>query len=526
MTPRSRSREELEHTVEVLRRTAGAGAPRTAIAELQLSVLLRREGDLAGARQLAGRAVRKLRKALGEEDRRTLAATMELAWALLASGKTAEGEQLVSSVHATTERLCGDKEPTTAVALTNLALARRARGDLDGARRMQEKATETLAATLGRDDPVALAAEGNLAAIAGVAGDRSRAQAILERILRARRKQLGKEHPLVLETESNLAGVYRAGGELRKAQAIQEHVVDVLESHFGKNHPSTVGASGDLAVTLAAGRSDSGVQLGRQVFGARREMYGRSHPQTIQSMLTISRAARGRRGRRGRLARGFGEDAVVAAGAALGPRHPDTMRAYDELADLLEEQDEPKAAATARAKGTGMAAEARAPVDNLAGTLTAEDAFIEGDFTQRPLELPPVPRDVVTRTGHVELKPARPLKVGEKLAVEVFTDRAPAVKGRAESELQIFVPPAIRELLLDVWLVTSRHLEVEGPAIRRLTVDRDIDRSKPVRFRARVIAGRDEFSEDPELRVSFSYSGWPSGRVTVPVRLAESRSIR
>ena len=29
----------------------------------------------------------------------------------------------------------------------------------------------------------------------------------------------------------------------------------------------------------------------------------------------------------------------------------------------------------------------------------------------------------------------------------------------------------------------------------------------------------EEFPEDPELRVSFSYNGWPSGRVTVPVPL-------
>ncbi len=519
MTPHSRSREELERMTELLRRTVGAGDPRTATAELRLSTLLRGEGDLAGARRIAARALAKLRKALGEDDPRTLAAATELAWTLLASGKLAEGERLLNSVHRTTAQLYGANGPAAAVALTNLALTRRARGDLDGARRMQEEAVRTLGTSLGCDHPVTLAAEGNLAAIAGVAGDHEGARTILERVLSTRREQLGANHTLVLATEANLAGVFRATGDLPRAQAMQEYVVGALETRFGKAHPSTLGATADLAVTLAARRTARGVTLGKRVLTGRRKMYGTNHPQTIQSMLTVSRAARGRNTS---LAAGIGQEAVQAATEALGPRHPDTLRAFDEYADLLEEQDAPMAAAAARAKGTGLAAEARAPVDNLAGTLTAEDEFVEGDFIQRPLELTPIDqRDVVTRTAHVDLKPNRPLKLGERLDVAVFTDRAAIEEGKAQTELQIVVSLAIHTLILDVWLVTSRHLSLVGPAIRRLTIERDVDRSKPVRFRARLTGGREEFPEDPELRVSFSYNGWPSGRLTIPVLLDE-----
>ena len=168
------------------------------------------------------------------------------------------------------------------------------------------------------------------------------------------------------------------------------------------------------------------------------------------------------------------------------------------------------------------------PIENLAGTMMANNDFVEGDFTQRPLELTPLyHREVITRTAHVEggSIPTTKLAVGDRMTVVVFTDRAPADSDKGETELQIVVPLEVRELALEVWLVTTRHFAVDGSSIELLTIERDVDRSEPVHFSVTAVAPANEFSEEPEVRVSFSYNGWPCGRVTRPVPLVERAPV-
>ena len=66
----------------------------------------------------------------------------------------------------------------------------------------------------------------------------------------------------------------------------------------------------------------------------------------------------------------------------------------------------------------------------------------------------------------------------------------------------------------------SRHFELDGEPVRRLLLQRHSDTSDRLHFALRVAQPRDEFPEAPELRVRFSYQGWPCGGVRLEVPLA------
>jgi hypothetical protein len=64
--------------------------------------------------------------------------------------------------------------------------------------------------------------------------------------------------------------------------------------------------------------------------------------------------------------------------------------------------------------------------------------------------------ELVRRTAHVELDPARPIQPGDKFDVAVYVDCA-ALGDEGTGELAMKPPPGVTNLTLRAWLVVSRH---------------------------------------------------------------------
>jgi hypothetical protein len=82
----------------------------------------------------------------------------------------------------------------------------------------------------------------------------------------------------------------------------------------------------------------------------------------------------------------------------------------------------------------------------------------------------------------------------------------------------------VTDLTLRVWLVVSRHFDIEGDAIRPLRLDLREPSSALLVFRVRAAHAEEYRDEEPEARVFFSYLGWPSGEVRLPVPLVQPAS--
>ena len=185
----SRARKELQHTIELLSQSVGADDPRTALAEVRLSVELRNDGDLVGARQIGKRAAKardvawqgRAAHPRGGDPARLDSARLR---------KAGEAARLLHEVHSRNVRAHGERSPVAAVSLANVALAERASGNLDAARSDQEAAVAILKATLGTAHPMTLSAESNLAAVVGAGGDSEAAERVLWGVFETQRAEL------------------------------------------------------------------------------------------------------------------------------------------------------------------------------------------------------------------------------------------------------------------------------------------------------------------------------------------------
>jgi len=84
--------------------------------------------------------------------------------------------------------------------------------------------------------------------------------------------------------------------------------------------------------------------------------------------------------------------------------------------------------------------------------------------------------------------------------------------GEQTEDVVLQAPRDIKKIELDVLLVTSPHLAVDGPYAKLLTIERNLPNSEPIQFDVRVVN-----LEEPgpvTLVAQFLYGGWrPCGRV-------------
>lgn len=296
--------------------------------------------------------------------------------------------------------------------------------------------------------------------------------------------------------------------------------------------------------------SDEGFELAHRIFDERITTLGRDHPQTLNSLILLARAT----GRRDiRQAVELGRQGAQLSEQVLGRGHVDTLGAYEHLAELLDEGGDREEAVhlrtenlALRAADEGIIGDAQPPIENLAGTLTeplirpepmvhiegarTRGVVLESDFegAEEPVEDTGTPQatggeELVRRTAHVELDPAHAIQPGDHFDISVYVDCA-APGGIGTGELVLEPPPGVTDLTLRVWLVVSRHFDIEGDAIRPLRLDLREPSSPRLVFRVRAAHAEEYRDEEPEVRVFFSYLGWPSGEVRLPVPLVQPAS--
>jgi hypothetical protein len=262
---------------------------------------------------------------------------------------------------------------------------------------------------------------------------------------------------------------------------------------------------------------------------ARTEQLGNDHPQTVHAMRYLARAASEHEPG---LALQLGEDAANLSANTLGRGHPDTLNAFDEFAQTLERRGDADGARSIREHNralidsAGIVGSAPPPIENLAGAVSASEAFVEGDFTPVPAAaaLPEARTDIVARTAHAELDPPRDVHPGERFALVVYLG-PPEEDGPGSAPVVIEAPTGVDELALVAWLIASRHFEIIGKLVLPLMLDRRVDESPRLRFDLHAAHAPDAFAEPPELRVRLSYNGWPCGEVQLLVPLTSTERV-
>jgi len=123
--------------------------------------------------------------------------------------------------------------------------------------------------------------------------------------------------------------------------------------------------------------------------------------------------------------------------------------------------------------------------------------------------------ELVRRTPHLDLIPDRPLAPEMTIVVEVYTDEEPAKSGERSLPVVARFPPGINTLNVAVRLATTGHFIVDGPAIKKLVLERKVARSKTVQFnvRARAAPALAQIEGPAIIAAYFTHNGRASGMV-------------
>lgn len=500
--------------------------------ELDLGIAQRSRGDLdAASRTLRGALV----AARETDDRRLLAVAMrELGLTMLAASRLREADELLDHTLREVMDLYGEEGPQWVTASEDLALARRARGDLSGALRLQRGAYETSRRAFGEQSPLTFLVALNLVTTTNLnrvlilpTEAIARSAQTSSRLLRAAALQIdsaeGRLGPIGSDDfEASLKRVQRAFETSADARPFAMRIDALLTESLTRRQDPRV--------------APYAVELAERVLARSRSELGERHPQTLSSLQLVSRALAHRDAD---LAVQVGREAAVESASVLGRGHVDTLGAFENLATLLAGAGDDRGASDLRqenlrirAADEGIFGEEQPPIENLAGTLTGSieqvepepETFIAGLRAPAPeagSASVSQAEEVVRRTAHAELSTARPIEPGERFEVWVWVDRALA-DDAGSGEVKLKVRPGTTLVCLDAWLVVSRHFEIEGDAVLPLRLDLRKATSRRVSFAVREVHGGElvESDPDPEVRVFFSYEGWPCGEVSLTVPLA------
>lgn len=140
--------------------------------------------------------------------------------------------------------------------------------------------------------------------------------------------------------------------------------------------------------------------------------------------------------------------------------------------------------------------------DDLLATINEAGAALEATTAQ------------IVRIPHIDVGSELPVEAGQSFSVVVYLDKTPS---RADESAEPFelrdLPAEIEEITVDVWLTTTPHFAIEGPATDVIVLRRDDDASSRASFTVTVVDPVPEDAGPPALRARFDYRLRASGSV-------------
>ncbi|GLY81605.1 FxSxx-COOH system tetratricopeptide repeat protein [Actinoallomurus iriomotensis] len=202
-----------------------------------LSIALRRYGELERAEELAVQVQDRCTRLFGLDSPDTLAAAMCLSNLWRTVGRLDEATGLVADSAARYTKVFSADHPYSLACLSNLAVLRRVQGNPQEARKLNERALAGLDAKLGRDHHYSLTVAVNLASDLAALGEIDAACRLGEGTLRRLHRLFGDDHPLTLTGAANLSADLTAAGQTERGGELIEQARAGYQRTMGLNHP-------------------------------------------------------------------------------------------------------------------------------------------------------------------------------------------------------------------------------------------------------------------------------------------------
>jgi len=202
-----------------------------------LSLMLSAQGDYAGAKGLAEKAVASAERNFGPDHPNTAVSYSMLAIALKSQGDCVGAKGLFEKVAASTEHNFGPDHPETAISYSNLATVLQDLGDYVGAKELLEKAIPSAERNFGPDHPNTTVSYMHLAMALKGMGDYVSARGLLEKAVTSDERNFGPDHPTTAVSYSKLAIVLQNLGDYSKALDLFAKSLVILKKLLPGGHP-------------------------------------------------------------------------------------------------------------------------------------------------------------------------------------------------------------------------------------------------------------------------------------------------
>ncbi|KAF8528440.1 hypothetical protein BU17DRAFT_61112 [Hysterangium stoloniferum] len=279
---------------------------------------------------------------LGPEHSHTIVSKANLARTYNDLGRPKEAEVLQLQVLEAQQIILGPEHPDTIHAKANLAstynLLGRPKAEL-----LQLQVLEAQQLILGPEHPHTILAKAKLASTYNDLGSPKEAEVLQLQVLEAQQLILGPEHPHSILAKAKLASTYNDLGRPKEAEVLQLQVLEAHQLILGPEHPHTVVSKGYLARTYNdLGRPKEAEVLQLQVLEAQQIILGPEHPDTIHAKANL--ASTYNLLGKPKEAELLQLQVLEARQLTLGPEHPDTIHATATLASTYHDLRRPKEA--------------------------------------------------------------------------------------------------------------------------------------------------------------------------------------
>lgn len=218
-----------------------------AICRLDAVQMLYPKIDVAAGAVSLGRAAAITQRLIGEENGAYPLMISIQGLLMKQQGDLAGARPLYEKVVAINERVLGPDHPDFGTVLNNLALLYKQMGDFAGARQVYERALAVRTKAHGPDHEDVAQSLNNLASLLEAQGDYEAARPMYERALSNWEKRLGPEHPEVAAGLNNIAELDLAEGKTATARPLLVRAVAIWEKALGAD----VGDTGFARFNLA-----------------------------------------------------------------------------------------------------------------------------------------------------------------------------------------------------------------------------------------------------------------------------------
>ncbi|MGP3926609.1 FxSxx-COOH system tetratricopeptide repeat protein [Streptomyces sp. 8N616] len=259
----------------------GGRNPLTLNSALHTAWTLRLLGRYDEALAIQDHNCRLHRQVLDKNHTQTLLAEHNLALCLRRDGNVQFARAMMRKVRDRLVKRRGLQHPETLMVSADFAMLLRYEGELSQARELAESTAKLYGAQLGEDHPYALGTRANVALIQGETGNPGAAVRAAQETLDAMAGAVGDGHPWTVGCVLNTALARHRAGDTAGAVRLGRDALDRARGVVGERHPLTLNCMAGLAQDLhASGRADEADALRQQVIGAATELLGEDHAHT------------------------------------------------------------------------------------------------------------------------------------------------------------------------------------------------------------------------------------------------------